>query len=581
MELILTNSAFHYQLFFVIAFALSYFLIVLFLKLTNRLDSRYLTAVTLVFLAFVIGSKLISVADYYFFQYEHGSAFRWSQMAVGGIILCSVTLLLVTKFLNLHREFIDYFAFAIIAGLAIQKPGCLLGGCCYGTGNGFINVAYAGGASYNALPVYEIIAYLSVLALLFIIKKRYYKPGSLYYIAIAAFSLVQLVTEFFRSEELTIALAEVHLGLKLIQWLYLGILLISLFALIINQSLSTQTSHTANNNQAMVWRVILTFFATLFILLICKSALYEIEIYAINIALLPALIYNIIRVYQHLTIPRYRIAILLMAIVPLFLMSQTINENDTIKYNYHTLGMGLKTGDSHNRIINNPNPDDCSGPSYAREFDHSYTLFGVGYSYSKVEKKGKMYDKAEFGLDASFGKHTESFYDNNGLLITQEFPIYDANPFIKLDTRWVGFKFGAHVGNLSRFLTKRSYKENGMPLSGSKQPVVAPQLSVRIGPIKYAFIEYNYANQFVSPLPEMPQDIAIGMGFGIDNGFYIKYGATLSTEKSMYISSYIPIKDKIIITPLLRFNNGNTFTLGAQYRFGRSILNMGQSGKRN
>lgn len=580
MELNLTSSAFLYQFFFVIAFALSYFLIVLFLKLDNRLNSKYLTATTLVFLAFVIGSKLISLADYYLFHSAVNNTLVWSQMAVGGVILSFITLILVTKFLNLSRAFLSYFAFAMIAGLAIQKPGCLLGGCCYGIGNGFVSVSYAGGVPHNALPIYEIIAYLSVLALLFILKKKNFKAGSLYFIAIGAIALIQFITEFYRPEELTIALAEVYMGLKILQWMYVALLLTSVVALIFNlRSSSDHIFFHTDNNKTLVWRVVVTFFITLLIMLLCQGILYEIEIYAINIALLPALFYNIIRVYQHLTIPRYRIATLLLGVVPLFLMSQTVFPGDTIRYGYHSLGMGFKTGDSHNRIIHDPNPDDCSGPSWAREFDHSYTLFGIGYSYAKVEKMGKMDNKVEFGLDASFGKHTESFYDDNGLLTIQDFPIYDANPFIKLDSRWLGVKFGAHVGNLSRFLTKRSYEETGIPLSGSKQPVVAPQLSVRVGPVKYAFIEYNYANQFVSPLPEMPQDIAIGMGFGIDNGFYIKYGATLSSEKSMYISSYIPIKDKFIITPLYRFNNGNTFTLGAQYRFGQSMLNQGQSSK--
>ena len=580
VEFHLTESAFHYQMFFVIAFALSYFLIILFLKLNNRLNSKYLTATTLVFLAFVIGSKLISIADYYFFYNEVNGALIWSQMAVGGVILSFITLLLVTKFLNLDKEFIGYFAFAIIAGLAIQKPGCLLGGCCYGAGNGFISVIYADGVSHNALPFYEFIAYISVLILLLVLKKRNFKAGSLYYVAIAAFAIVQLIAEFFRPEELTIALAEVYMGLKILQWLYISLLIVSVLSLIINQRSASHIPYPADNKKVIVWRVVLTFFVALFILLICKGILYEIEIYAINIALIPALIFNIIVVYQHLTIPRYRIATLLLGVVPLFLMSQTVNQNDTIKYSYHTLGMGFKTGDSHNRILHDPNPDDCSGPSWARDFDHSYTLFGIGYSYSKVEKTGKMNDKVEFGLDASFGKHTESFYDND-ILTSTDFAIYDANPFVKLDSRWVGVKFGAHVGNLSRFLTKRSYQETGTPLSGSKQPVVVPQLSVRVGPVKYAFIEYNYANQFVSPLPEMPQDIGIGMGFGLDNGFYIKYGATLSSEKSMYISSYIPIKDKIIIQPLLRFNNGNTFTISAQYRFGKSMLSKSQDSRKD
>ena len=574
MDLSLTSSGFHYQLFFVIAFALSFLIIILFLYFKSLLNSKYLTATTLVFLAFVIGSKLITVADYYFFQKELGGTVIWSQMAVGGVILSSFALLIVTKFLNLRREYLDYFAFAIIAGLAIQKPGCLLGGCCYGIGNGIISVSYAGGVSHNALPIYEIIAYVSVLGLLFIFKKRNIKHGSLYFVALVAFALIQLVTEFFRPDELTIALVEVYLGLKVLQWLYVGLLFTSLLALFINQRSSSRISYPVVNEKVILWRMVLTFLATIILLLFTKNILYQIEIYVINIALLPALLYNVIRVYQHLTIPRYRIATLVLGFIPLFLMSQTVFPGDPIRYGYHSIGIGFKAGDATNTIVNDPNPDDCYGPSYPRTFDHSFSLFGVGYSYSKVEKTWKKNNKVEYGLDASFGKHTESYYDD-GLLFTQEFMIYDANPFIKLDSRWVGIKFGAHIGNLSRFITKRGSRESYFPSSGSKQLTLVPQLSFRVGPTKYAFIEYSYANQFISPLPDMPQDIAIGSGFGIDNGFYVKFGGTLSgseREGSLYFSSYIPIKEKIVIEPLLRFKNGNTFMLGAHYRFGKSMI---------
>jgi len=349
-------------------------------------------------------------------------------------------------------------------------------------------------------------------------------------------------------------------------------------ALLLNQALSIEHKTSAKFNKTIIWRGVIILFTTIFILVLTNNILYRIEIYAINIALIPALSYNVIRVYQHFTIPKYRIATLLLAILPLFLMSQTVIPNDTIKYSYHSLGMGFKMGDATNYIVNDPDPDDCSGPIYPRTFDHSFSLFGLGYSYSKVEKKGKMHNKIEYGVDASIGKHTESFFDG-ALETVSEYNIYDINPYFKVDTRWVGLKFGGHVGNLSRFLTKERYEINSYPLSGAKQTGVVPQLSVRVGPVQYLFIEYNYANQFVSALPEMPQDIAIGTGLTYDNGFYLKVGGTISSENSIFLSTYVPITHNVAIESLFRFKNGNTFTFGGHYKFGKSMLDKSKAGK--
>jgi hypothetical protein len=141
---------------------------------------------------------------------------------------------------------------------------------------------------------------------------------------------------------------------------------------------------------------------------------------------------------------------------------------------------------------------------------------------------------------------------------------------LKLDSRWIGGNFGAHIGNVSHFLNRTVYQGNSIPKTGTNSTVFIPQFSIRVGPSDILFIEYNYASKFISPLPDMSKDFVVGSGFGYTNGFNFKFGTVLSSIESGYFSAYIPIKDKIIVEPLIMFGNGNnSYMIGAHYKFGQ------------
>ncbi len=569
IELSLSNSAFYYRVFFVLAFALSFLVVIFQLKQNNKLNSSYLTAVAFISLAFVIGCKLIPFLDYYLFPPLETGDIVLGQMTLGGIVLGLLALIFIRKVLHLDKALYDYYAFAIFASLALQKLGCLLGGCCYGHSEGIIQVSYQSGIMHNALPAYQIMAYVATIFLFVKLKKINLKPGSLCYVGLVSYAIIQFVVEFDKLEAQTLAFSDLFLGLKILQWIYVLILLWAVIALFLHARIVNSNKIGASEFGSPILRVALVFLSTILILLFTKDYLYRTEVFAVNIALLPALAYIFVRVYQHISIPKYRLASLALSIIPLFLMSQTVVDKDSvIRYSYHSIGFGAKTGDATNKIVFDTDPDSCSGNTYSRRFDQTFSLVGVGYSYTKVEKQGKMNNKTELAINASFGKQTESYDDI--VSKTTDYAIFDINPVVKLDSRWVGANFGAHIGNVSHFRNKPVYQGSGIPNTGTNSTAFIPQFSIRFGPKDILFAEYSYANKFISPLPDMPRDFAIGSGFGMGTDFYIKFGTVISSaDDAQYFTAYIPIKDKFVIEPLWRFGNGNTFMLGAHYRFGR------------
>lgn len=577
IQLSLSNSAFYYRVFFVLAFALSYIIIIFQLKKNNQLNSTYLTAVAFVSLAFVIGCKLVPFLHLYIYPPSGANTITLGQMTLGGIVMGLLALIGIVKYLRLSKDFLYYYVLASLASLALQKFGCLFAGCCYGHSAGIIQVSYLPGISHNALPVYQIIGYTAIMLLLIQLKKHNFKSAVLCYMSLASYSIVQFIVEFDKLEGQTLAFGQLAYGLKILQWIYVLVLIWAIVGIYFNSRKARFDEGSAAESKYSMIRIAVAFFATIFILLITKDYLYISEVFAINIALIPVLVYISIRVYQHITIPKYRVASLLLSIIPLFLMSQTVvnkgNRNNK-KYSYHSLGFGVKTGDAQNTIVfSTSTPGSCSGTSYRRTFNHSYFLAGVGYSHTKVEiKERKKYNKVELGVNASFGKHKESYTD----LVsgTNDYLIFDINPVVKLNSRWIGANFGAHIGNVSQFLINDYFQGSGAPKSGLNSTVIIPQFSIRVGPSDIIFVEYNYANKFISPLPDIPQDIALGTGLGYTNGFNIRFGTTISSVNSRYISSYIPIKNKIIIEPLLRFGNGNSYMVGANYRFGKNNLKI-------
>ncbi len=153
------------------------------------------------------------------------------------------------RYLRFRHPILELYALFIPLALAIQRLGCLSIGCCFGNPThsifgiqydihsllGRIQVAEARIAtdavhtlSVHPVPLYLLIGYLLTQGILLWIQPRIKFTGGLASLSLALLMLNRFVSEFFRDPISNQMLSDTWLGLKQLQWITLGLCLVSL-----------------------------------------------------------------------------------------------------------------------------------------------------------------------------------------------------------------------------------------------------------------------------------------------------------------------------------------------------------------
>ena len=531
-------------------------------------------AVAGIFIAFVYGTKLLPHLDHYFntSTFPHPNA----QMTLGGVLLLSLALPVITSYLDLDRGIYKYFSIALLLGLTIQKPGCLFAGCCLGGyHDGLLTVMYENQSFYAALPLYESVGYLLGFVLILLIARfSKVKNQSIFWMAILWFCTVQFVTEFGRNEMQTVGFSNYVFGLKLIQLIYLVLGMIAIAQTIYHQRAA---SLLPIRRKQQYRELTLAIFIVLSYAVV-SSYLYDIETISIYFALIPILAMVGYKIWSNLR-RRYMI---ILSILPILLMSQTVSEvvepekasnqtkattNGSKEYEYFKVGLGYKMGEARNSIVHDPNPNDCTGPSYRNTFEHDFWLVGGHFAYVQAQPaKKNRYNYISFGGNITLGQHREKALRSDPQTTKEEFT-FDINPYFDIQGNWVGFSLGFHAFSFSHLLLEDYKTASSTPTTGTKWGGFMPQLSFRLGPKKYLYAEYNLASRFMVTFPENPHYFAFGTQLGLENGFELSFGTSLISSNDWYVSGTIPINKNIIIEPLYRFGDHKSYMFNTYYRF--------------
>lgn len=183
----------------------------------------------------IVGSRLLAIiADWEAFRLHplgsilSGSGFVWYGGLIGGFI--SVTVFLIRRSLP-WLSAVDAIAPALAIGQAIGRIGCQVAGDGdWGTATSLPwAVAYPNAivgwmawlresglpadARVHPAPVYETLAYSAIFCLLWSLRKRKLRPGSLLWIYFVSSSVARFAIEFIRVEPVTAA------GLTQAQWI--------------------------------------------------------------------------------------------------------------------------------------------------------------------------------------------------------------------------------------------------------------------------------------------------------------------------------------------------------------------------
>ncbi|MEI7504126.1 MAG: prolipoprotein diacylglyceryl transferase family protein, partial [Paludibacter sp.] len=135
MKIDISNGQFFYDLFYQISF-----LLVLIIYLIEGHKRRFpwstwLLVIVTVRLFFIIGTKFgaITLDDFNYFTQNLQFPASYNTNLIGGLILGFAGVGFSKLMLRIRYPILDAFAIAAPLGMAVQRIGCLMVGCCYGT----------------------------------------------------------------------------------------------------------------------------------------------------------------------------------------------------------------------------------------------------------------------------------------------------------------------------------------------------------------------------------------------------------------------------------------------------------------
>lgn len=535
----------------------------------------------------VIGSRVggVNAADVHYFMQHLNVPVEHSRNMAGALLFALTGMGIAKLLLKIKYPILDIFAIAAPFGMAIQRIGCLLTGCCFGTethwpigiqyGNNtpaFVHQFNSGRVGFeevlslhiHPVPLY-IILYSLLVGILLIKYKHFWKrPGNLALSGLLLILAGWLIIEFFRD---TLSngpfLGAAVMGLKKIQIIYLTLIPILAATIYYREKHNTTKEFFIRENHPVHNSLYL--FTLIILMIFTRNWFSTVEFNIILFVLIPVSIGIVVQIIKHLYSLQVRISVSFLIVLCFILMSQTIPTKE--KKVYQSIKIGLAKG-SFDTEHNIGMGEGCDRVSQTQKFHQKYKMMGIGYSITEMQNKEVL----EYGLNGFFGQHTELGMTTFSLTDHQ---MVDINPFVKYDLNWLGIGGGLHIGNL-RYSPVNWTEDNvaQLPLTGTKESSVLPEFYFRVGPRKWAFISYKYADQFPAPFPGNYSHLEFGTGFGAKSGFNLRIG-TDGQDKS-YLTGYIPIHDLLVIEPFygwvkfgdLGSNMQNQYSLGIHYRFG-------------
>lgn len=259
------------------------------------------------------------------------------------------------------------------------------------------------------------------------------------------------------------------------------------------------------------------------------------------------------------------------------LNAQTVH-NKLTPEQYHSISIGVSFGRFSNEIIHGKESNDpwnifiSTFDELGRErFDQSFGMFTFGYFFTKIKRRSIV----TFRLRGSLGYLNETARSTG---ISKDHTLATINPNIRYDLKWLGIGLGMHIGMNAYALPQIKHDKEDVPETGLGHLTVLPQAHFRLGPKRFLFFEYNFADQFPNAMPAITHQFAIGSAFGVRNGFYIKYGGVSGStdiedttgeyQPSSFLAAYVPINEKLVFEPYVGFGtHKNVYLVGFHYRF--------------
>jgi phosphatidylglycerol:prolipoprotein diacylglycerol transferase len=450
------HSSLLYSIFYLAAFLVSASIFI-FQGFRNNYPTRTWLAIALFgIMCFIIGNKAITVNPALWRQFFHGQALpETGRSVLGGMLGLIAGLLIAQRWLKFNRPVMDHLAYALPAGIAITRLGCLFGGCCFGTPTN-LPWAVQYGASSQAfhahtelqqisatdvlsLPVhptqlYDMLFCLVILLLVFLTRNRWKMSGSRFLFSILCYACFRFVEEFFREPALSGSLGETILGIKITQWMIIGAAGIVAFVLTCRELKSRSPSlPVRNSNSISPHREFLLFVTVPLFLVLTSGWLEPFEKLTLWFFMIPLILGYLHGLYHRMIIPELRWEAPLIILLAIVTMSQDMVDKEakpvTPKYKgWFSVGAFGSLGSYPERHF------DCNG-NVTETIHRDYSTWGVGMAYHR---------KPQINHHMMVGVNAYSAIDRSDDPDETDYHSPAFNAFVSYDTRYVGANLGVN-----------------------------------------------------------------------------------------------------------------------------------------
>ncbi len=593
--LVVTANGNWYHLFYNLAFLSSLF-ILLYEGYNRKFPMlKWIFLLILTRLLFIAGTKVMtfSAGDFSVLFSRFQLPETAGKSLLGGLIFGGIALLAGSYLLRFKQNIADAFAVVLPFGIAIQRIGCFITGCCYGkistlpwavkypvqtlphfhqfndkliSTNDFLSLAV------HPVQLYEMALLLAGVFVILKFRKSFKSGGSLFLLSLVLIFAVRFTTEFFRDANAHTIGGEMISVFNATQLVLLPVTLFLIFLLLKREKTTIQSfSHSPANDFDLKQS-----FFLFFVLCVCFRMLQSwfvfSEIMAIMFTFAVAITLLGYRIIRHFWFTPYRWLYTAGFILPFILMAQTFpagQQDSVFVKKYKTIKIGFATGDFENSH-NIGQGEGCDRISNTEYFKQKYNLGAVAFEFTTDKPDEKQ--QYRYGVKAMYGNHAETRLSDN---YETNNTLFGITPYVDLETTWIGIGGGLHVGNLIYITENQQIDGTGIPTSGSKSTFVYPQFYLRIGPPKWFFADYHLADHFPSALPGFRHQMGIGSGFGFNNGTNFRIGSNLGSMG--YLSGYFVFDKKYVLEPMYVWGksprgesdkNFHQFSIGLGYRFG-------------
>jgi len=556
MKINISDPGYFFSLSYVMAFTVT-FAIFIGYGLKSKLSiPKLLLMLTSVALFTIVGSRLSALP-----LSEWGTALssgsyghHQDRYAVGGLIFGLAGLVICRHILNLDRALLNLYAWVAPIGLAIQKTGCLLNGCCFGrpsslpwsvqypfgTGahfhhavRGLTDTGAAWSLSVHPVQLYESLLLLAVAFIVWMSQKYRKKAWSTLIFSFCLFFVLRFFTGFLRDPVTFGAVTASFIGVNIKHWSLLLLALISMAALFLNEKASHPIFKTLNPAEPSLITLVLYTILLSSVILLSRRLFTGFEWISLTIRFIPAVIILIVSVFMSVRPVRVRLTTASFFLVPLCLTVLSVPP-DTTSYtsardfyndvkSFKRLDFATSFGNFYSTTSYNPHEGEC-GTIYSHEdYQHIYRIGGAGFSKTMNDEKSVT----TLGINVFGGMNDESSLswvrERNDFL-------WGINPYVRYDLRWIGLGVGAQVGNIRWVPAGPSNKTTFD--RGTRFSPVMPEVLVRVGRRDIFDLQYNYGFNYPSSFPVNMHELSMGSGFGIETNYHLNAGIGMTNNFS-------------------------------------------------